>query len=1012
MTTFPQKTSEPQGADAHEVERLEQLAVSLQRRVDGDVRFDQYTKMLYSTDASVFQIMPLGVVLPRSEDDVQCVLEHAAEFHVPVLPRGGGSSLAGQAVGAALVMDFSRYMNEILDLNVEAGTMDVQPGKNLSSANQKLKRHGLMIGPDPASANRATIGGCVGNNSAGSHSILYGMMVDNVLATEVFLSDGSKAHFRDVRPKDIPALVDRDSLEGRIYRKLTALVQAHQDGILHDWPRHWRRTSGYALDRLVPPLQPAIAPSQLYLNSPLIPEVVRNRSADHLNLSHLMVGSEGTLGVVTRIKMGLVALPRHTGLAILHFDSVIDACAAVVDVLAVAPSASELLDKQLMDLARAQPGWDRRLFFVQGDPAAVLLTEFYGETEHEVQRKLAHLADHMKCRKWKCPITEILDPVQQDQVWELRKASLSLLMGQRGQHKPFPGIEDVSVPTEHLADYLSEILSFCSSLEDVPSTAVYAHASAGCLHVRPLLNLHTARGVDNLKMAGTHSLELARKYNGAMSGEHGDGLARSHYNETLFTPELYSALRATKEIFDPDLRLNPGKVVDAQEPNVNLRFGADYSATEVPTVFDWSADHGWAGAIEMCNGAGVCRKIDTGTMCPSYMATREEKDSTRGRANALRNALAGRISEKELWSENMYEVLDLCLGCKACKSECPSAVDMARIKAEYLQGFHDRKGLPLFNRLMGDMPGLLRLGARAAPWALAMTNWFMSTGLARRFMSSLGMHEARTLPRISLYRPVSAPMDTQRNATGRQVLLFVDTWAQFYAPEVATAASRLLSKLGFAVQTATDLPCCGRPYISGGQVRKAQAQAQRLGQALRAHIAAGHVIVGLEPSCALTLRDEFPDLMADKALARAIAAHTLTLEEFLDQFDWSISERLAAGEFPVWLHGHCHQKSLVGNAATISVLDKFGFSTNEIPSGCCGMAGEFGYVAKHYEVSQAIGEDRLFPAIREIPEGGALVASGFSCREQIHHFADTKAIHLAELLDAHFEPGEISLTAL
>ncbi len=1011
MAAFLQKTPDLPDADAYEVEKLEQLAVALQLRVDGDVRFDQYTKMLYSTDASVFQIMPLGVVLPRSEDDVQCVLEHAAEFHVPVLPRGGGSSLAGQAVGAALVMDFSRYMNEILDLDVEAGILDVQPGKNLFGANQKLKRHGWMIGPDPASANRATIGGCVGNNSAGSHSILYGMMVDNVLATEVFLADGSKAHFRDIRPDAIEALVPPDSLESRIYHKLAELVQIHQDNVLQDWPRHWRRTSGYALDRIIPPLQPEITPARLYLDSPLVPEVVCNRDANYLNLSNLMVGSEGTLGVVTRIKMGLVPLPRHTGLAILHFDSVIEACTAVVDVLSVAPSASELLDKQLMDLARAQPGWDRRLFFVQGDPAAVLLTEFYGETEHEVQLKLAHLAAHLQRRKWQCPIVEILDPVQQAQVWELRKASLSLLMGQRGQHKPFPGIEDVSVPAEHLADYLADILEYCSSLEDVPSTAVYAHASAGCLHVRPLLNLHTARGVDNLKLAGTYSLELARKYNGAMSGEHGDGLARSYYNETLFTPALYEALHAIKEIFDPEMRLNPGKVVDAQEPNANLRFGAGYRTAEISTVFDWSADHGWAGAIEMCNGAGVCRKVETGTMCPSYMATREEKDSTRGRANALRNALAGRIPEEELWSESMYDVLDLCLGCKACKSECPSSVDMARIKAEYLQGFHDRKGLPLFQRLMGDMPRLLRLGARWAPWALPWTNRFMSTGLARGFMSRIGIHVDRSLPRISLYRPPEGRREFPVNGTGRHALLFVDTWSQFYAPEVATAASHLLSKLGFTVQTAPDLPCCGRPYISGGQVRKAKTQANRLGLALRAHVAAGHAIVGLEPSCTLTLRDEFLDLMEDRTLAKDIAACTFTLEEFLDQFDWDLSNRLSAGEFPVWLHGHCHQKSLVGNAATVSVLGKWGFSPNEIPSGCCGMAGEFGYVAKHYAVSRAVGEDRLFPAVREIPAGATLVASGFSCREQIVHFEGRKAVHLAELLNSHFNPGEVSLKA-
>ncbi len=1008
MATNLQNTADLPDADSYEVEKLDQLAASLQNRVDGDVRFDQYTKMLYSTDASVFQIMPLGVVLPRNEDDVQCVLEHAVEFDVPILPRGGGSSLAGQAVGAALVMDFSRHMDEILNLNAEEGTLEVQPGKNLFSTNQKLKRHGLMVGPDPASANRATIGGCVGNNSAGSHSILYGMMVDNVLETEVFLADGSKAHFRDIKPEELPALVSPGSLEARIYEGLISLVRSNRSEILDHWPRHWRRTSGYALDRLLPPLYRDINPDQLYLDSPLVPDVVRNRTSNHLNISNLMVGSEGTLGVVTKVKMGLVPLPLHTGMAILHFDSVIDACAAVVDVLEVAPSAAELLDKQLMDLARAQPGWDQRLFFVQGDPAAVLLTEFYGDTEHEVQLQLAHLADHLKRRKWNCPITEIVDPLQQETVWELRKASLNLLMGQRGQHKPFPGIEDVSVPTEHLADYLSEILNYCGTLEDVPSTAVYAHASAGCLHVRPLLNLHTPRGVNNLKLAGAYSLELARKYNGVMSGEHGDGLARSYYNESLFTPALYNALREIKSIFDPSWRLNPGKVVDAQEPNINLRFGADYETININTVFDWRTDHGFAGAIEMCNGAGVCRKIESGTMCPSYMATREEKDSTRGRANALRNALSGRIPEQELWSESMYDVLDLCLGCKACKSECPSSVDMARIKAEFLQGFYDRRGLPLFNRLMGEMPKLLRLGVKIAPWALPFSNWMLSTGMARWFMGKIGIHESRRLPRISAYLPSTAAGVPIPHVAGRKVLLYLDTWAQFYAPEVAKASSSLLAKLGFTVQISNSLPCCGRPYISGGQVRKAKKQANRLGQALKSHVESGTAIVGVEPSCILTLRDEYLDLMENRALAEIIAANSFTLEEFLDQYEWNITEDKAKTKTPVWLHGHCHHKSLVGNRVTLSVLSKFGFSPNEINSGCCGMAGEFGYVAKHYEVSRAIGEDRLLPAVRDIPKGEALVASGFSCREQISHFENRDAIHLAELLDGYFETGEIT----
>ena len=1004
MKAITPHASQTQPADPAETAKLEQLAASLQRRVEGDVRFDAYSRMLYSTDASVFQIMPLGVVLPKSEGDVQCVLEHANEYGVPVLPRGGGSSLAGQAVGAALVMDFSRYLHRPLELDADARTLVVEPGMNLYSMNRKLKRHGLMIGPDPASANRATLGGCVGNNSAGSHSILYGMMMDNVQETHVWLADATRAHFRDVKPSAVPSLAPAGSLEAKIYQGLTSLVHVNAEEILQHWPRHWRRTSGYALDRLVPPLSRGIQAEQLYLDSPLVPDAVRYRQDDHLNLSRLMVGSEGTLGVVTRIKLGLVPTPRHTGLAVLHFDSVIDACAAVIDVLDTEPSASELLDKQLMDLARAQPGWEQRLFFAQGDPAAALLTEFYGADEREVQAKLDRLADRMRKRKWRGPITVITDPAQQEQVWELRKASLNLLMGQRGKHKPFPGIEDVSVPTEHLAEYMTEILAYCQLLPDVPSTAVYAHASAGCLHVRPLLNLQSARGVENLGLAGEHSLALARKFHGVMSGEHGDGLARSYYNETLFTPQLYQALRDVKRLFDPQGLLNPGKIVDAPLPTENLRFGADYEAQAWNAEFDWSADHGLAGAIEMCNGAGVCRKLDAGTMCPSYMATREEKDSTRGRANALRNAMANRIPEEELWSADMYDVLDLCLGCKACQSECPSSVDMARIKAEFLQGYFDRHGTPWFNRLMGDMPQWLRTGDKMGGSLLfPVSNALLGSKAGRAVLNRLGVHPRRALPALRKGKaaPRSPAGRSQAAAEQPRVFLFVDTWSRFFEPAIARAAFSLLSKLGFTVETDARLPCCGRPLISGGQVRKARQQAERMCQALGTIAAENVPIVGLEPSCTLTLRDEFPDLVADKALAQQVAANTYTLEEFLDRFAWDDLNRSQEDGASVWVHGHCHQKALVGNGPTLSVLSKFGFQPTAIPSGCCGMAGEFGYVKSHYDVSRAIWKDRLFPAIRAMPRDAHLLASGFSCREQIRHFEGQgkTPLHLAELLD-------------
>ncbi len=984
-----------------EAAKLADVAASLRQQLAGDVRFDSYTRMLYSTDASVYQIMPLGVVLPRTEEDVQCVLEHANAYGLPVLPRGGGSSLAGQAVGAALVLDFSRYMNQVLELNTEEHSLLVQPGMNLFSMNRKLQQHNLMIGPDPASANRATIGGCVGNNSAGSHSILYGMMMDNVLATEVWLADASKAYFHDLDPAALRSRQAAGGQEGTIIQGLTTLVDTYWEEILRFWPRHWRRTSGYALDRLVPPLRPDVDPHQLYLDSPLVPDVVRHREDKALNLSRLLVGSEGTLGVVTAVRVGLVPTPIHTGLVVLHFDSVIDACAAVVDVLEMEPSAAELLDKQLMDLARAQPGWDQKLFFVEGDPAAVLLTEFYGTSPREVQLKSDRLSAHMRKRNWHGAIVTIADPAQQTEVWELRKSSLNLLMGQRGRHKPFPGIEDVSVPTEHLAAYMEEILAYCSTLPDVPATAVYAHASAGCLHVRPLIDLHTERGAENLRLAGTHSLELARKYHGVMSGEHGDGLARSYYNQSLFTPALYQAQQAIKTLFDPQGLLNPGKIVDAQTPTENLRFGADYQAQSWETVFDWSADHGFVGAVEMCNGAGVCRKIDTGTMCPSFMATREEKDSTRGRANALRNAMSGQIPYTELWTPAMYAVLDLCLGCKACKSECPSSVDMARIKTEYLQGYFDRNGLPFFHRLMGAMPQALRAGTRFGAPLIALANMMLRSWVGRTILNAADVHPSRQLPPI---RPVTSAQLRRARHSARypsqgKVCLLVDTWARFFDSSVALAAVALLTKLGFQVEILDRLPCCGRPSISSGQLRQAREQAKRLCQALQETVTQGIPIIGLEPSCLLTLRDEYPDLAPDRELAHAMACNAYTLEEFLDQFDWQTLAEPATGPTPVWLHSHCHQKALVGHDPTVSVLRKFGFHVNVIPSGCCGMAGEFGYVKSHYAISQAIGEERLFPAVRALEPGSMLVASGFSCREQIKHFVDHTPLHLAELLN-------------
>ncbi len=1019
------------------LQETRQLVHELEQVIDGEVRFDGYSRMLYSTDASQYQIQPLGVVIPRHSDDVQAAVELAARHRVPLLPRGGGSSLAGQCVGPGLVIDTSKYMDKILAVDVEARTATVQAGISIGAFNRTLAPLGLMLGPDPASADRASIGGSIGNNATGSHSILYGMMADNLLETEVVLSDGSTARFGPVTSSAMESRQRGDSLEAQIYRNVPAIVNAQFEQILERWPRHWRRVSGYNLDRLLVALlqdgglasetdrsadSAALMRARLGFDSLFRSEYCDSAQFEQFNLSQLIAGSEGTLATVTSATLKLVPKPTMTALAVVHFDRLIGACAAIPDVLEKQPSASELLDKHLMDLARAQSEWAKRLHFVDGDPEAILLTEFYGASESELTSKMDGLERHLHNRGRKCTVVKLLDAARQKDVWDVRKAGLNILMGRRGDYKPVPGIEDVSVPQEKLADYLEKILDFCGQQEEVPGIAVYAHASAGCLHVRPLLNLKRQTGIDALHTVGKHACDLAVSFGGAMSGEHGDGLARSYLHPRLFGADLYGALRQVKQVFDPDNLMNPGKIIDAPPSTENLRFGQDYDTIELRTVFDWSSDFGYAEAIEMCNGAGVCRKLGAGTMCPSYIATRDEQDTTRGRANALRNALAGRIPREELFSPQMYEVMDLCIGCKACKSECPSAVDMARIKAEYMVHYNAKNGLPLFNRLMGLLPTLNRLLYRFGRPLVPLVNWSLKTPPAKALLARAGIDPRRNLPAYA--RSPLSSLFARRTAAGLPradssesspaVILFHDTWAQYNHPEVGQAAVEVLEAAGYRVSLAEGRACCGRPLITGGQADKVRGWVDQNVALLAPYARQGLPIVGIEPSCILTLRDEYPDLASDRDEALLLAENAFTLDEF-------IVRAIAAEDGPVdpsrpsplpawrsnpgtaYLHGHCHQKALIGNDASIDALSAAGYTVQLIDSGCCGMAGDFGYGLGHYDVSRAIGEDRLFPAVRDLPADAMLVASGTSCRDQISHFTGKMPLHIAEALAAALE---------
>ncbi len=961
---------------------VEEYLAELRNRTSGDIRTDSFSRVLYSTDASIYQVLPHGVVLPRNVEELHAAVELAAKHLVPILPRAGGSSLAGQAVNEAVVIDTTRYLHNILEVNREEQWVRVQPGVVLDPLNIELRRHGLQFGPDPASSNRAAMGGIVANNSTGSHSIVYGMTADHVLETGVFLSDGSSAHFAPLENGGLDAKTRNSGLEGQIYREISQLVAAseNQDTIRQGTPRHWRRCGGYNLDRFVS--------GTSFLGEP----------DRRFNLAKLVCGSEGTLGVINEIKLQLVTKPSRTVLAVVHFDDLRSALSAVPIILETDPSAVELLDHLGLTRCREAPQYARLLKnFIDGDPNCVLITEFCGESDAELRQKVDRLKAHLPSQNVPAgAITEAWTNQQQTDVWTVRKVGLGFLMSIKGDHKPIPFIEDAAVPVEHLADYVTKIEQFCNDLGT--QVAYYAHASAGCVHIRPLVNTKVATEIAKLPQIGAFSVELLRGYGGSLSSEHGDGRTRGWLNEQFFGAELYGLYQQVKQTFDPHNLLSPGNVVDAPVMTNHLRYGADYKVVQLEEQIDFSEDQGFHRAVEMCNGAGICRKTTTGTMCPSYMVTREEEHSTRGRANLLRAALSGQLPPEELTGKRMYEAMDLCIECKACKSECPSSVDMTKIKFEFLAQYYKKNGVPLRARLMADIARFSRWNSGAlAP----VVNTIMGNGAVRWLMEkTLGVGRHRRLPQFAR-EPFTTWFQNRKAPPkgNRQVVLFNDTFNTYNYPHISIAATEVLEAAGFEVL----LPghwCCGRPMISKGLVDKARAAAQDCIEKLAPFAEKGIPIVGLEPSCLLTLRDELLTLLPDDPRGSMIAGNSFLFEEFIaklaDDGELDLNFREAADK--VLLHGHCQQKALVGTGPSKQTLGLSGCNVEEVDSGCCGMAGSFGYEAEHYEISQAMGERRLLPAVREADTGTKLVAAGVSCRQQIKHFTGRQALHPAELL--------------
>lgn len=949
------------------------LITALAHRIKGDVLSDEYSLGMYATDASIYQIRPVVVVLPRDEEDVKTAVALAREHRVSILPRGGGTSLAGQTVGKSLVLDFSKYMQEIIQLNVKDRWVRVQPGMARDDLNAALAPHGLHFAPDPATSSRANVGGMVGNNSSGTKSILYGKTIDHVLEAKVLLADGTGLHFRELTKDEVNKNEGRTKREEEIYTGFQQIIEAHGEEIERKFPKVMRRVGGYNLDEFV--------------------------YHGNWNLSKLICGSEGTLATSLEFKLNLEPLPKFKSVCVVHYARLLEAIGAVAPILEFKPSAVEILDDTVITLSKKNLTTQRHCHFIEGDPEAILIVEFYGETREEVMSRAEAMIADQKAKGLGYAYPLFPEGKPYDDVWVVRKKGLGLMLGLKGEKKPLPFIEDAGIPQENLPEYIDRVLKVCK--KHGAEAAMYAHASVGVIHVRPILDLRQEEDIEKLKNIADDAFRLVVEYGGSWSGEHGDGLVRSAYNQAFFGKQLYGAFLQVKQLFDPDNLMNPGKIVEAQGIQENLRYGAQYKDKPVKTAYHYREENGFAGSVHMCTGVGECRKLLGGTMCPSFKATRDEEHSTRGRANALRMAMSNQFDDAGLASERLHEVMDLCLSCKACKSECPSNVDMAKMKSDTLQIYYDSHGTTLRDRLIRDST---KMAAKIGGWKAGVVNIIQRTGLFRVILEKLaGFDKRRTLPAYAskpFMHWVKKNVNGQ-NRGNRKVVLFADTYLNFHEPEIGRSALQLLNSCGYEVIIA-NAGCCQRPRISHGFLREARQEGEKTATALKKYLDQGLKVVVCEPGCASALNDDLPDLLDDETLGKQLKEGVMMIDVFLAQ-------ALASGELDVVfestasqvaVHGHCHQKALYGTGAMMAVYDKTGGTAMEIPSGCCGMAGSFGYEKEHYDLSEKIGASVLFPAINELKADHTIVACGFSCRHQIKHFTGVEAKHWVETVKA------------
>ena len=956
----------------------------LKNSLSGDLLDGQFDRGRYSTDASIYQIMPEAIVLPKTIEDIQETIQFAQENNIPILPRGGGTSQNGQTVNRAVVLDNSRYLNKILEIDEKNLTCVVEPGIVLDELNRQLKPLGLWFPVDVSTSSRATIGGMAGNNSAGGRSIKYGIMRDNVLSINTILSDASKAHFGLIK-KGLSGLE-------KIFPKLIRIAKKNQNEIQTRYPKVLRRVGGYNLDALLP--------------DTLASRPGSNGNEKDINLSHLIIGSEGTLAYSTSIELKLSPLPSPKIMALCHFSTFYKAMDSAQHIVKLDPISVELIDNTMISLGRSIPIFSKTIDdYIINDPAALLVVEFAEDIWANNLKKIEELKALLKdtSDNSQNSIVVIEDQTSQNRISEMRKSGLNIMMSMKSEAKPVSFVEDCAVPLTNLAEYTQGLTDIFHKHQTLGTW--YAHASVGCLHVRPILNMKDSNDIKKMRAIATEAFELVKKFNGSHSGEHGDGISRSEFNPIMFGKKLTNAFREIKNLMDPNGILNPGKIVDSPKMDDRqlFRFSPGYSVNDFQTELDWSSWPGKAsglqGAVEMCNNNGACRKLKGGVMCPSFRITGEEKDSTRGRANSLRLAMSGQLGPDAIVSADMLETMKLCVSCKACKRECPTSVDMSAMKLEVMALNAKYNSLSFHEKLIAFLPNY-------APFASSFSktlNLRNSSKILAKFSEKLtGFSAQRNLPawRKDWYRNNEIPANPEEQYP---VILFVDTFNRYFEPENLRSAVRVLRNAGY--QPFYPKPegksqkalCCGKTHLSVGNISKARESAERLVETYLPFTKKGLPIVGLEPSCLLALRDEIPSLLKTKD-AKLVSKYVMTFEELLSKDKKSLN--LKPLKAKALLHGHCHQKAF---NVMHSVEEVLGFiqdlKVEKIETSCCGMAGSFGYSEETYDISMKMAEKDLLPKIRDADKHTILIADGTSCRSQIVDGSEREAIHVARLLD-------------